>query len=173
MSVSSGAASRLPAPVAKPRPLTDAIRARCAGTLGSWCTGYYTQPELPAVTAPRGNKTCSLDCNKVGRGGPWDSFCCLRKSWRGGKRPRPWRPCASLSAAHRVGLCARAVVCAALETQLGPPALAPPLPPARWAPAAPSPASAPAPWAGAASTGARGSCGQVSCSASGSVQLCM
>lgn len=49
----------------KSKPVTDAIKARCAGTLGTWCADFWTQAEVPAVTAPRGNKECSLDCNKV------------------------------------------------------------------------------------------------------------
>lgn len=54
-------------PGAKQRkPVTDAIKARCAGTVGTWCIDYFTQIEVPAKTAPRGNKTCSMDCNQVG-----------------------------------------------------------------------------------------------------------
>lgn len=49
----------------KPAVTSEMIR-RCQGTLGSWCIEYHTQLEAPAVAAPRGNKTCSLDCNKVG-----------------------------------------------------------------------------------------------------------
>jgi hypothetical protein len=47
--------------------LTDAIKQRCQGTLGTWCTDFWTQAEVPAVTAPRGNHTCSMDCNKASR----------------------------------------------------------------------------------------------------------
>lgn len=42
-----------------------ATRQQCEGTLGTWCMDYLTQAEAPAVTAPRGNKTCSLDCVKA------------------------------------------------------------------------------------------------------------
>ena len=49
---------------AKPE-LTEAIKRRCEGTLGTWCVDYHTQLPAPAVPAPRGNKTCSLNCNKV------------------------------------------------------------------------------------------------------------
>ena len=65
-----------------PTPVTDAIRQRCAGTLGSWCVEYWTQPEVPARTAPRGNKQCSLDCNQVrwagacGLGNTMYAVCC-------------------------------------------------------------------------------------------------
>lgn len=38
---------------------------RCVGTVGDWCQGYLLQEEVPASTAPRGNKTCSMDCNKA------------------------------------------------------------------------------------------------------------
>ncbi|KAL4447245.1 hypothetical protein ABPG77_007278 [Micractinium sp. CCAP 211/92] len=57
----------------KPKPVTAAIRRRCQGTKGTWCIDYHTQPEVPARTAPRGNKTCSLDCNKAS----WRGFNCL------------------------------------------------------------------------------------------------
>jgi len=46
-------------------PVTPEIERRCAGTLGSWCVDFYTQVEVLARTATRGNKTCSLDCNQV------------------------------------------------------------------------------------------------------------
>ena len=46
-------------------PVPDAVERRCQGTLGAWCEAYHTQAEIPATTAPRGNQTCSLDCNKV------------------------------------------------------------------------------------------------------------
>lgn len=49
-------------------PLTAEIEQRCAGTLGTWCVDYYTQSGVWAKTARRGNKTCSLDCNKASRG---------------------------------------------------------------------------------------------------------
>jgi hypothetical protein len=55
-------------PVQK-KAVTAAVRAevsdRCVGTVGDWCQGYLLQEEVPAVTAPRGNKTCSMDCNKA------------------------------------------------------------------------------------------------------------
>ena len=41
------------------------IKRRCEGTLGSWCSDFHGQAEVPAVTAPRGDLDCSLDCNKV------------------------------------------------------------------------------------------------------------
>lgn len=41
-------------------------RRHCQGTLGSWCTGFHLQAPVPAVPPPRGNLTCSLDCNQVG-----------------------------------------------------------------------------------------------------------
>ncbi len=46
-------------------PLTPEIERRCAGTLGTWCVDYYTQGGMWATPPPRGNKTCSLDCNKA------------------------------------------------------------------------------------------------------------
>jgi hypothetical protein len=45
--------------------LTEAIKRRCEGTLGTWRVDYHTQLPGPAETAPRGIKTCSLNCNKV------------------------------------------------------------------------------------------------------------
>ena len=42
-----------------------AVERRCRGTLGSWCFDYLTQAEVPARTAPRGQKTCSMECNKA------------------------------------------------------------------------------------------------------------
>ena len=66
----------------KPKPVTPEILQRCAGTLGSWCVEYWTQPEVPARTAPRGNKQCSLDCNQVrwagacGLGNTMYAVCC-------------------------------------------------------------------------------------------------
>ncbi|EFN56537.1 hypothetical protein CHLNCDRAFT_51514 [Chlorella variabilis] len=53
--------------------LTADIKRRCDGTLGTWCADFHTQAPVPAVTAPRGNQTCSLDCNKAG----WMGFNCL------------------------------------------------------------------------------------------------
>jgi hypothetical protein len=49
----------------KPGLVPSDIKRRCEGTRGSWCVDFHTQEEVPAVTAPRGNKTCSLDCNLV------------------------------------------------------------------------------------------------------------
>ena len=50
---------------AKKKEVTEAMRQRCRGTLGTWCLDFLSQPEVPAVPAPLGNKTCSMDCNKV------------------------------------------------------------------------------------------------------------
>lgn len=80
VNVSMALAAHAPAPTAAAqqqqrlaaaakRPLTDAIKRRCEGTLGTWCIDFHTQAEVPAVTAPRGNRTCSMDCNQVGAGG--------------------------------------------------------------------------------------------------------
>jgi hypothetical protein len=52
----------------KPK-LTPQITRMCEGTVGDWCTGYHLQTPVPAVTAPRGNQSCSLDCNQARRGG--------------------------------------------------------------------------------------------------------
>ena len=58
---------------AAPRDAAD-ISRRCEGTRGTWCSDFHGQTEVPAVTAPRGDLDCSLDCNKVRQaGGPLGS----------------------------------------------------------------------------------------------------
>lgn len=68
---------------AQPNPVTDEITKRCAGTLGTWCVDYWTQAEVPAVTAPRGNKTCSLNCNQVGTCSALTGRCTCSAGWTG------------------------------------------------------------------------------------------
>ncbi|KAL4425256.1 hypothetical protein ABPG75_009272 [Micractinium tetrahymenae] len=86
-SSSSSASSRLRAEAAeaqpKPKPVTDEIRRRCQGTKGTWCIDYHTQPEVPARAAPRGNKTCSMDCNKVGTCSALTGLCTCPAGWTG------------------------------------------------------------------------------------------
>ncbi|KAL4427668.1 hypothetical protein ABPG75_001757 [Micractinium tetrahymenae] len=77
-------ASLDPPSARQPKPkVTDAIRQRCAGTLGTWCIDYHTQQEVPARTAPRGNKTCSLDCNQVGVCDALTGLCTCPAGWTG------------------------------------------------------------------------------------------
>ncbi|EFN59979.1 hypothetical protein CHLNCDRAFT_56485 [Chlorella variabilis] len=67
----------------------EAIKQRCALTLGTWCVDYLTQKGVPAVTAPRGSKTCSMNCNKASgisvaresRSG-WRGFNCIHPAKR-------------------------------------------------------------------------------------------
>ena len=66
-------------PEAEPRALTDEDRQRCVGAIGTWCGPYYTQPPMPDLEPPQGNRTCVLDCNGVGvcdgfLGEPWVSY---------------------------------------------------------------------------------------------------
>ncbi|KAI3425325.1 hypothetical protein D9Q98_009089 [Chlorella vulgaris] len=76
--------------------LTDAIKQRCQGTLGTWCTDFWTQAEVPAVTAPRGNHTCSMDCNKVGTCSALTGRCTCPAGWRGFNCVQPMkRHCAN------------------------------------------------------------------------------
>ena len=53
---------------------TAEAKRKCEGTLGDWCEPFHLQAAVPAAMAPRGNETCSLDCNTVipgrGIGGP-------------------------------------------------------------------------------------------------------
>eukprot|EP00798_Chlamydomonas_sp_ICE-L_P007380 gene7380-504_t len=42
------------------------ITATCDLTLGSWCRNFLEQPPNPVRPPPRGNKSCSRDCNFVG-----------------------------------------------------------------------------------------------------------
>ncbi|KAI3427182.1 hypothetical protein D9Q98_007119 [Chlorella vulgaris] len=68
----------LPAPRPK---LTAHINRLCEGTLGSWCTDFHTQALSPAAPAPRGNHTCSLDCNKVGVCSALTGLCTCPAGW--------------------------------------------------------------------------------------------
>ncbi len=94
----AAAAGAVAAAASKPQkqPLTDAIKRRCEGTLGTWCIDFHTQAEVPAVTAPRGNRTCSLNCNQaravafrlLGLGRSIVGCMAAAPSLR---RPLPWR----------------------------------------------------------------------------------
>lgn len=77
----------VPAPrqVKRAGPATAAVKARCKGTLGTWCADYWTQAEVPAVTAPRGSKNCSLNCNQVGTCSALSGLCTCPA---GARRPR-------------------------------------------------------------------------------------
>lgn len=88
-------------------PVTPEIDRRCAGTLGTWCVEYHTQAGVPARTAPRGNKTCSLNCNQAGGG----MQCNTGNVLNCGCDLLAWTvPCMQLSSVHsalilQVGVC--------------------------------------------------------------------
>ncbi|KAL4426069.1 hypothetical protein ABPG77_007865 [Micractinium sp. CCAP 211/92] len=65
------------------KPVTPEIERRCAGTLGTWCVEYHTQAEVPARAPPRGNKTCSLNCNQVGVCNALSGLCTCPAGWTG------------------------------------------------------------------------------------------
>ncbi|KAL4437781.1 hypothetical protein ABPG77_005693 [Micractinium sp. CCAP 211/92] len=71
-------------------------RKHCQGTLGSWCTGFHLQAPVPAVPPPRGNLTCSLDCNQVGTCSALTGLCTCPAGWTGFNCLQPLkRHCAS------------------------------------------------------------------------------
>ena len=77
----------------------EAIKQRCALTLGTWCVDYLTQKGVPAVTAPRGSKTCSMNCNKA-------SGISVARESRSGVQVHRWqRPAFTCSIFLQVGTC--------------------------------------------------------------------
>jgi hypothetical protein len=104
---------------------TAEAKRKCEGTLGDWFENFHLQAAVPAATAPRGNETCSLDCNKVmpgrGIGGPgwacrgavlhvcaalWctdmHTICCTVRSSRFNRRPPHAHPHCCCSPGRRL-----------------------------------------------------------------------
>lgn len=67
----------------RPQAATAEMRRRCEGTLGNWCLDFETQVEVPARSAPRGTRSCSLDCNKVGTCNALAGLCTCPAGWTG------------------------------------------------------------------------------------------
>ncbi|KAL4452533.1 hypothetical protein ABPG75_008195 [Micractinium tetrahymenae] len=65
------------------QPVAPEIEQRCQLAVGSWCTEYYMQAEVPGRMAPRGNKTCSLNCNQVGVCSALSGLCSCPAGWTG------------------------------------------------------------------------------------------
>ncbi|KAL4443960.1 hypothetical protein ABPG75_011697 [Micractinium tetrahymenae] len=76
-------------------------RRHCQGTLGTWCTGFRLQVPVPAMPPPRGNLTCSLDCNQVGTCSALTGLCTCPAGWTGFNCLLPMkRHCASTWRRH-------------------------------------------------------------------------